>query len=118
MASDFNRYQIEVAPVNTSNFGIVFGPVGTPVQNGLLGQWDTSGVPNGTYTLRLTMFSSTGGTVSRSVQVVVNNVAPTPFPTPIPISTPSPLPPVDPMVPIATLPIVPFGPTPTIQLGP
>lgn len=117
-ASNFNRYQLEVSPANSGSFGIIYGPVGTPVQNGLLGQWDTSGVPNGAYDLRLTMFSSTGGTAQRSVTVVVNNVTPTLVPTPLPIFTPSPLPPVDPLMPIATLPIVPLGPTPTIQLGP
>ena len=116
-AGNFNRYQLEVAPANSGSFGIFYGPVGTPVQNGLLGQWDTSGVPNGAYDLRLTMFSSTGGTASRTVSVLVNNVVPTLVPTPLPIFTPSPLPPVDPLLPIATLPM-PIGPTPTIQLGP
>ncbi|MBL8146609.1 MAG: hypothetical protein JNL34_09520 [Anaerolineae bacterium] len=116
-AANFNRYQLEVSPANSGSFGIIFGPVGTPVQNGLLGQWDTSGVPNGAYDLRLTMFSSTGGTASRTVTVVVNNVTPTLVPTPLPIFTPSPLPPIDPLLPIATLPM-PIGPTPTIQLGP
>lgn len=113
-AANFNRYQIEVSPANSGSFGIIYGPVGTPVQNGLLGQWDTSGVPNGAYDLRLSMFSSTGGTASRTVTVVVNNVTPTLVPTPLPIVTASPVP-VEPMLPIVTLQV---GPTPTIQLGP
>jgi hypothetical protein len=116
-AANFNRYQLEVAPANTGSFGIVFGPVGTQVQNGTLGQWDTSAVPNGNYDLRLTMFSSTGGTASRTVTVQVNNVPPTPQPTPPPIIEPSPLPPID-ILPMPTLPIVPLGPTPTIVFGP
>lgn len=116
-AANFNRYQLEIAPANTGNFGIVYGPVGTQVQNGTLGQWDTSGVPNGVYDLRLTMFSSTGGTASRSVAVQVNNVAPTAQPTPPPIIIASPIPPID-VLPMPTLPIEPPGPTPTIVFGP
>ena len=116
-ATDFNRYQLEVAPANSGSFAIVFGPVGTPVQNGLLGQWDTIGVPNGAYDLRITMFSASGGTASRTVSIIVNNVTPTIVPTPLPIFTATPLP-IDPFVPIATLPIVPLGPTPTLMLGP
>jgi membrane peptidoglycan carboxypeptidase len=116
-AANFNRYQLEVAPANTGSFGIVFGPVGTQVQNGTLGQWDTSAVPNGNYDLRLTMFSSTGGTASRTTTVQVNNVPPTAQPTPPPIIEPSPLPPIE-VLPMPTLPIVPLGPTPTIVFGP
>ncbi len=116
-AANFNRYQLEIAPANTNSYGIVYGPVGTQVQSGTLGQWDTTGVPNAVYDLRLTMYSSTGGVAYRTVSIQVNNVAPTPQPTPQPIITASPLPPVN-VLPFATLPVAPLGPTPTISFGP
>jgi len=92
-ASTFNRYQLELASAATPNtFTIVSGPTTVPQTSGTLGQWDTSGVPNGTYTLRLAMFSSTGGYLYRTVTINVNNVVATP--TSPPVVLPTALPPV------------------------
>ncbi|MBZ0290242.1 MAG: hypothetical protein K8I30_21640, partial [Anaerolineae bacterium] len=75
-ASTFNRFQLEVAPVSSPNsFTIVSGPTTVPQTSGPLGQWDTRGVANGSYVMRLSMFSSTGGYLYRTVGVTVNNQA-------------------------------------------
>jgi membrane peptidoglycan carboxypeptidase len=102
-ASTFNRYQLEVASVGSSNFAIISGPTTVPQTSGALGQWDTRGVPNGTYTLRLAMFSNGGGYLYRTVNVNVNNqTAPPTSPPLIPTSNPG----------FPTAPPV-FGPTET-----
>ena len=74
----FNRYQIEVSPgANTSNFQIVFGPSQSQpsADNSLLGAWDTSGVPNGPYTLRLWAVDGQGHHAEIIVPITVNNLA-------------------------------------------
>jgi membrane peptidoglycan carboxypeptidase len=94
-ASTFNRFQLEVAPVSSPNsFTIVSGPTTVPQTSGPLGQWDTRGVANGSYVLRLSMFSSTGGYLYRTVGVTVNNQAvATPIPQLVPtVSIPQALP--------------------------
>ncbi|MDL1900929.1 hypothetical protein FBR02_09195 [Anaerolineae bacterium CFX9] len=118
-AQNFNRYQIEIAPVNTSNFSIIAGPFGQQVPaGGTLATWDTINTPNGAYTLRLAAFANDGGYLYRTVQVQVNNPLPTATPTipPVPTAFPTPLPfdtpiPFDPGGQAAP------GPTPTIFLG-
>src|SRR5690606_22225618 len=83
-APNFNRYQIEIAPIGSpENFTIVSGPTTTQQPNGVLGEWDSSTVPNGVYLIRLAAFANDGGYIYRVIQVGVNNVAPTPTPPPI-----------------------------------
>jgi membrane peptidoglycan carboxypeptidase len=80
-ATTFNRYQLEVASAASPNaFTIISGPSTTPQTSGLLGQWNTSALPNGTYILRLAMFATNGGYLYRTVQVNIVNTAPTPIP--------------------------------------
>lgn len=86
-AATFNRFDLEYAPIQVN------GQIGTlvklvtgstqPVPSGQLGLWNTTLVPNGNYVLQLTMFSTTGGFITKRVQVNVNNavVVPTPLPT-------------------------------------
>jgi hypothetical protein len=89
-ANTFNRYQLEVAPTtNPNSFTIVSGPTTTPQTSGTLGTWDTTRLPNGTYILRLAMFSSTGGYLYRPVTVIVQNLQPTAFPTTAPLIVPT-----------------------------
>lgn len=106
-ANNFASYQLSYAPVGTSNFTLITGPIGTqqPNQNGTLGQWNTVGVTNGQYTLRLTMNSRTGGSVNRDILITVLN--PTPTPQPIPTATSIP-------IPIATPTTIPIFPSPAI----
>ena len=87
-APNFNRYQIEIASINSpDSFTIVSGPTATQ-QNGTLGQWDSATVPNGVYRLRLAAFANDGGYIYRVIQVGVNNVAPTPTTAPLIPATP------------------------------
>jgi len=50
-----------------------------PVENGVLGTWDTAPLFQGEYTLQLTVYDTSGGTSTASVVV---NVLPAPTPTP------------------------------------
>lgn len=113
--ADFNRYTLEIAPQGTQNFTALPGFPTSSQQTtpgGVLGTWDTNTVTSGGYTLRLTAFSSNGGYVRRSVDVVVNN------PTPTPTATPTPTPqPIDTLPPLFTP--LPFDPVSSPQpLGP
>ncbi len=116
--TDFNRYTVEIAPAGTQNFTTLPGFPSSnqqPNPGSVLATWDTTLVPSGSYTLRVTVVSTTGGTIQRSVTVTLNN--PTPTPTPSPSPTPVPLPtlplaftplPFDPLSTSSS-----FGPTPT-----
>lgn len=101
-AASFNRFELAYAPAsNPTAFTPITGAVVTPQTSGLLGTWNTAGVPNGQYILRLQMFSnnSYGGNATRQVTVVVNNV--------VVVPTTAPLIPTSPGVIIPT--IDPFG---------
>jgi membrane peptidoglycan carboxypeptidase len=88
-APDFNRFQLELAPVGQDTFSII-SPVFTAQQpnNATLLQWNTTTVPNGIYRLRLAAVSNSGGFINKIVQIGVNNIAVLPtaipaLPTPI-----------------------------------
>ena len=84
-ATNFNRFQIELAPVaQPDNFAIIAGPFTTQIPaNGTIMEWNTTTVPNGIYRLRLAAFANNGGYVFKVVQIGVNNViAPTQAPLP------------------------------------
>ena len=105
-ASTFDSYQLEYAPVGSNTFTLITGPVRTPQpnENGVLGEWDTTRVPNGQYVLRLTISSRSGGFARRDVQVTINNLPPTPGgPTSIPVIIPTVSTAVPTLTPTATL---------------
>jgi cytoskeleton protein RodZ len=54
----FSSYKIEAAPAGAGFVFLVSG--GAPVEGGVLGAFDSSSVPNGQYTLRLTVVDQTG----------------------------------------------------------
>lgn len=87
-ALDFNRYQIELAPVGQDTFAII-SPVNTSQvpNNGTLLQWNTTTVPNGIYRLRLAAFANNGGFIYKIVQIGVNNLAVVPTTPPIVLPT-------------------------------
>src|SRR5438105_9433840 len=62
------------------------------VRSGVLETWDTAGVPDGTYSLRLTVVDQRGNFPCPpvTVRIVVSNVAPTNTPTPEITDTPTP----------------------------
>lgn len=112
-ASSFDSYQLEYAPSGSNNFTLIAGPVRTqqPNQNSTLGEWNTTTVPNGQYTLRMTMNSQSGGFVRHAITVNVQNPTPTPPPSPTPAPTITTAPVV---VPTATT--IPFFPTPAAPI--
>lgn len=88
-APNFNRYQIEIAPIsNPEDFVIVSGPTNSQQPNGTLGQWDSSTVPNGVYRVRLAAFANDGGYIFKTIQIGVNNALPTPTQPTFPPITP------------------------------
>jgi hypothetical protein len=113
-ATTFDSYQVEYAPAGSNTFTIIAGPVRQPQpnQNATLAEWNTTGVQNGQYTLRLTMNSRNGGSVRRDVAVTVLN--PTPTPLPLPTATPIPLQPTATTIPFFP---TPFGVTAEAQTG-
>ncbi len=97
----FQFYKVEFArepAVSDENFGIVGAIHEAPVLDGQLEVWDTTQVPDGSYTLRLRVVRLDGNYDEYSVvQVVVANAQPTETPTPAesptPTISPTPLPP-------------------------
>jgi hypothetical protein len=95
--SDFWKYELAAAPQGTENwFNIITSE--TPVQDGVLGVWDTRTVADGAYSIRLRVVRRDGNYDEYFVRnVSVNNTAPPPTPTPevtpTPTATPTPKPP-------------------------
>jgi 1A family penicillin-binding protein len=88
---DFSHYVVEYGVTHDpGGWGPVSGPQNTPVESGLLAQWDTRGLHNMGHTLRVLVFDHQGTVVEARVHVVVANPTPTPAPTPVPTSTPLP----------------------------
>jgi hypothetical protein len=96
----FQFYKVEYArePVTGENFAIVGAIHEQQVVDGQLEVWDTTQVPDGSYTLRLRVVRLDGNYGEYNVvQVVVANAQPTETPTPAvappPTVSPTPLPP-------------------------
>ncbi len=94
---DFWKYELAAAPQGTQNWFNIAGSE-TPVQNGVLGIWDTRTVPDGAYTIRLRVVRRDGNYDEYFVQkIIVANTTPvetpTPETTPTPTATPTPKPP-------------------------
>lgn len=114
-AGSFNRFQLDYAPSCTAATGTpITGAITTPQTSGLLGTWNTAGVPNGTYALRLQMFSnnSYGGNLQRCVIVNVNNVVVQPTTAPQVVI------PTNPFAPLPTFPFVISTPLPFDEVTP
>ena len=77
----FNFYKLEIAPGTNASQGFTRfdgsdrsgdgGTKGPPVESGTLGNFDSTGVANGTYTIRLTVFD-TSSNYPAPCQVTVN----------------------------------------------
>jgi hypothetical protein len=98
--SQFQFYKVEYArePVTGDNWVIIGAIHEQQVVDGQLEVWDTTQVPDGSYSLRLRVVKIDGNyNEAFVVQVVVANAqpteTPTPAETPIPTITPTPLPP-------------------------
>jgi hypothetical protein len=114
----FQFYAIEFSPepVTGNQWQIIQATQQTPVIDGVLVTWDTTTVPDGSYTLRLRTVRLDGNYTEFFVQQVVvanTQLIPTDTPTPSSLETPTPLGPefVTPTVTPTDLP-----PTPTIVI--
>jgi len=113
---------LEYAPAqNPTAFQMIgnFSQQQQPNAGATLATWDTRTVQNGTYILRLAVFSNSGGYLYRQVQVNVNNPQPTPVP-PTPTFIPTSV--ITTPIPFDTLPPpvnaqgAPGAPTPTLEV--
>lgn len=101
----------------------ISGPYGSPVIDGVLGQWDTTGLQDGPHTLRLVLRDQAGAEREQRVRVFVTHAAPTPpvepsatwtleAPTPTVMTFPTDTPPAPPTdTPVIEVP-TPIPPTP------
>jgi hypothetical protein len=96
----FQFYKVEFAhePITGDNWTIIGAIREQPIVDGQLEVWDTTQVPDGSYSLRLRVVRLDGNYSEYTVgQVVVANAQPTETPTPAepatPTITPTPLPP-------------------------
>jgi hypothetical protein len=79
--SKFSFYRLHYGSGSApSSFRPIGNPVDQPVENGLLGNWDTSPLIAGEYTVQLTVYDTSGAT---TVARVLVNVLPAPTPTPL-----------------------------------
>jgi len=120
---EFWKYEVHFAPEPSA--GDQWSLIGTvhevPVVDGVLEVWDTTTVPDGTYSLRLRVVRRDGNYEEYFVrQLLVANAQPTETPTPeispTPTATPTPLPPTPTVVieqPVIPTPTPRPTPTPT-----
>jgi hypothetical protein len=84
---NMQRYTLEfdLQDIEGDNFFPVSAPITQPVSAGVLGQWNTTAVPDGRYQIRLSVILRDGTVLSTVVQNLhVSNKQPTPLPTSVP----------------------------------
>ncbi len=89
----FQRYELAFGydPNITDTWFSLQDSVAAPVDNDVLGQWDTSGLTDGVYVLRLRMYTSERDFVETVVRnILVQNAPPTLSPTPADTATSAP----------------------------
>nr|MBN1229144.1 hypothetical protein [Anaerolineae bacterium] len=89
----FESYELEFLPdpaPSTTDWEAVQPPVEQMVINGVIGSWDTTGLLDGFYILRVTLNRTDGEPVRVERQVTVSNATPTPTLTAQPTRTPEP----------------------------
>lgn len=112
-AEDLQRWQILIAPLDTEQYQAITeaNTNQVPTAGTTLATFNTTTVPNGSYTLRLAAYSQTGGFIFDDVTIVIDNPQPTatPFPTNTPI-----VPTTAPII-LSPLPFDDENPTPTVD---
>lgn len=112
----FARAEISFAYIDAPETWFLIAESSTPVENGVLAQWDTTTITDGNYTLRLIVWQMDGSQQSALVEGVrvrnyspIETDTPTPLPpatqsmaTPQPTATVTPTPTVTPIPPTAT----------------
>jgi ligand-binding sensor domain-containing protein len=89
-ASDerFRGYRVEARPAGGTRWSIPIDSASTPVHDTLLARWDTRGVPEGNYDLRLAVTDTLGLVGVAQVTVIVDNQPPwADVTTPVRVST-------------------------------
>ena len=87
----FQRYELYFTPEPGENWVFIGDAVTNPVNNGLLGAWETAGLPDGNYSLRLRVVRQDGNYdegFARNI-TVANRTEPTPTPTDTPAELPT-----------------------------
>ncbi len=87
----FQRYELYFTPEPGENWVFIGDAKTTPVNNGLLGAWETAGLPDGNYSLRLRVVRQDGNYdegFARNI-AVANRTPPTPTPTETPAELPT-----------------------------
>ena len=84
-SSDFDGYRLEYQSDDEPGEWILIASSESPVADGELGTWETSGLPAGSYTIRLVVEDRLRGEISTRVEVQL--AAPTPA-APLPTATP------------------------------
>jgi 1A family penicillin-binding protein len=84
---DFSHYIVEYgATHDPGGWGPVSGPINTSVESGFLAHWDTRGLHNMGYTLRVLAFDQQGTVAEARVHVMVTHPMPAVIPSPPPQS--------------------------------
>ncbi len=87
---NFERYEVQYGPGEApSDWHWLSGPHRAQVQDGLLTEWDVTGLAPGPYTLRITAFDQAQNRVEAQVQVFVAAPPGTPIPLPSPTVAPT-----------------------------
>jgi hypothetical protein len=119
MMPDFESYDLQFASaVSPDVWRWISGPHLAQVVDGELTTWDTNGLEDGEYILRLVVHALSGGSSEARVRVFISHgTIPTPTDTPGPTATPTPEPTETPVV-VPTLPPSTETPTPEPTLPP
>ena len=89
---NFDRYEIRYGishDPGTFSEPLLIDRTPKPDAESLLGQFDTRTLENGQYTLRLIVYDTQGGSVTRDIRITVNNPQAAPPPTAAPTLTPA-----------------------------
>jgi len=87
---DFDHYEVEYGEgQDPLGWGLVAGPVYSPVDSGLLAIWDVRSLADRDYTLRLVVYDRLGNAMEARTWVWVRNPTPTWTATPFPTFTPT-----------------------------
>jgi len=71
--TNFESYKLEFSPNSLPYSWTAINNSNTPITNGILGTWNTASVPDGEYTLRLTVNDKAGNSLQNTVAVSVDN---------------------------------------------
>lgn len=86
----FQFYKVEWgAGTNPQTFNTISTTYLKPVANDVLDRWDTTGLPDGQYLIRLSVVDTTGNFTTASVPVIVRQGGPVINPTPVPAPPPA-----------------------------